>query len=131
MSKDFLSNEFVKVKGMITDGFIQGSLDNISFEILSESFDKKAKLNEIKNDAIEFISGEGAAKNKENSRFIPIKLTKEEVQKAHECQKVMLNFVFRQYQNSMGTEKEAAMQKLYNDALIDYDDFVAQHKDQI
>ncbi len=91
-------------------------LNLLNQQRVSENYARKRNLEDI-----EFITNK-------DSRFIPIKLTKEEIIKAHKCQKAMLGFMFRQYQQSIGTEKEEHMKKLYNDAVADYNEFVNTYK---
>ena len=96
---------------------------NSVLRIIDENFisGRTSEKPEIKD--FEFVS------KKEDSRFVPIKITKEEAIKAHECQKVMLNFMFIQYQSSVGTGQEEHMRKLYHDACVDYDEFLNAHKE--
>ena len=79
---------------------------------------------------VELISMEDN-ESSENSRIIPIKLKPEEAKRAHEYQKTMLNFAYLQYRKSIGTKKEAAMQKLYKEALGDYNFFVSIYKEEL
>lgn len=90
------------------------------------------KKKEIAPDLIEIISMEdNEDSKKENSRIIPIKLKPEEARRAFEYQKTMLNFAYLQYQKSIGTKKESSMQKLYKEALGDYNFFVAVYKEEL
>lgn len=88
------------------------------------------KEKEFSPDTIEFIAME-ANENKENSRILPIKLKPEEAKRAHEYQKTMLSFAYLQYKRSVGTKKEASMQKMYKEALGDYDFFVTVYKEEL
>ncbi len=106
------------------------NFDNINVEILSPTLNREAKIEEIKRNGFEFIN-QNSANNMKNSRFVPIKLTREEILRAHEYQKTMLNFVFMRYKASIGTPEEEFMKKFYNDALVDYDDFVALYRDDL
>lgn len=98
---------------------------DLVLELLNKEFQPKRQDSQIKHEDIEFIATD------ETSRFVPIKMTREEVLKAHECQKVMLSFMYRKYQASIGTEKEEHMRKLYNDARIDYNEFVDAHREEL
>lgn len=88
------------------------------------------KEKEFSADTIEFIAME-ANENKENSRILPIKLKPEEAKRAYEYQKTMLNFAYLQYKRSIGTKKEASMQKMYKEALGDYNFFVNAYKEEL
>lgn len=61
------------------------------------------------------------------SKLAPIKITREEFTKTLKCQRAMLVYMLKQYKKALGTEKEEQAQKLYNDSLIDYDEFIKQH----
>lgn len=112
---------------MKTETFvIPFTLKNVSFEILSHDSNKES----IRLDEFEFVNQKKPNRDKK-TRFIPIKLTKKEILKAHECQKVMLNFAFRKYKESIGTENEISAKRFYNDALIDYDSFVTMYKKEL
>ena len=93
-------------------------LDVINKELFSKRDFEKPDIQDL-----EFVS------IKENSRFIPIKITKEEAVKTHKCQKAMLDFMFVQYQSSVGTGQEEHMRKLYHDACVDYDEFLNAHRE--
>ena len=97
---------------------VDAILNIINEKFISERVSEKPEIRDF-----EFVS------TKEDSRFVPIKITKEEARKTHECQKAMLNFMFIQYQSSMGTGQEEHMRKLYHDACVDYDEFVNAHKE--
>lgn len=104
---------------MKTEKNIDLMLNLVNQEAISRRLDDK-----IRQDDIEFISSG-------TSRFVPIKMTREEVLKTHECQKAMLSFMYVQYQKAIGTNKEEHMRKLYHDACIDYDEFVNEHREEL
>ena len=79
----------------------------------------------------EFDFGEIEFLTQKNPHLAPIKIKKEELKNTLKCQKAMLNYMLKMYRNSIGTEKEEHMRKLYNDSLIDYNDFIKQHRDEL
>ena len=103
------------------DECMQKAIDDFCSELFLEKI-KTTPLKSIKSDAIEFIT-------KEDSHFVPIKTSKEELLKVHKCQREMLEYMFKCYKSAVGTEKEEFMRKMYNDSLIDYKDFLEQHRD--
>ena len=88
------------------------------------------KITDLDRD-VQFISINKEALKTQDYRIVHIRLKPDEAKKAHECQKVMLQFMKAQYNQSIGTEKEEMMRKMYNDALIDFEDVEAQYKDEL
>ncbi len=82
-------------------------------------------------DNIEILSLENNEQNVENSHILPIKLKPNEARRAHEYQKTMLNFAYLQYKKSVGTSKESAMQKMYQEALQDYNLFLCIYEKEL
>lgn len=99
-------------------------VDNILDKLLNarvfEFTENKVKQHKIERDGLEFISNN-------DSKFVPIKITKEEFEKTLKCQKAMLSFMFKEYQKAVGTENEAQAKMLYKDSLEDYCEFIRQH----
>ena len=86
---------------------------------------------EVSIENIEMLTVSSEDEKREKSRIIPIKLRPEEAKRAHEYQKTMLNFAYLQYKRSVGTKKEASMQKMYKEALGDYNFFVTVYKEEL
>lgn len=109
---------------MNTDDLAFEGVEAVSYQTLLRAYNERVTLKE---------KDESAAVKKEvkDSRFVPIKLKPEEAKKVQACQEVMLNFALVQYQKSKGTDKEEMMRIMYNDAVIDYKNFMAQHKDEL
>lgn len=86
---------------------------------------------EVSIENIEMLTVSSEEEKREKSRIIPIKLRPEEAKRAYEYQKTMLNFAYLQYKKSIGTKQESSMQKLYKEALGDYNFFVSVYEEDI
>ena len=86
--------------------------------------------NDLSNDSIEIISTEEKGIGG-NARVIPVKLKPDEAKRAYKYQKIMMDFAYTQYKKSKGTPKESLMKKFYNEAVIDYNNFILQYKNEL
>lgn len=106
---------------------VKGELD--MFRLKDESVCAE-ELNELSNNSIEIILTEEKGIGG-NARVIPVKLKPDEAKRAYKYQKTMMNFAYTQYKKSKGTPKESLMKKFYNEAVIDYNTFVLQYKNEL
>ncbi len=96
---------------------------NTDYKILTETmFAEKFCEDNFKN--IEYIT-------EKQPSVVPLRLNPDEIRRAYKYQKAMLDYMLVQYQNSIGTKDEKQMEKLYNDSVIDFNDFVKKYEDEL
>ena len=88
------------------------------------------EMNDLSNNSIEIISTEEKSSGG-NVHVIPVKLKPDEAKRAYKYQKTMMDFAYMQYKKSKGTPKENLMKKFYNEAIVDYNTFVLQYKNEL